>query len=128
GRGGAHPAGRRPPRCAQPRGRGARLGPRRRPRPARQLTVTRLPDYEEAVLEVVDAIPQGCVMTYGDVAELVGVMGPRRVGRVVSQYGAATAWWRVVRAGGHPPAGLEDEALGHWRAEGTPLVGGPFGG
>ena len=55
-------------------------------------------------------------------------MGPRRVGRVMSQYGAATTWWRVVRAGGHPPAGLEDEALAHWRAEGTPLVGGPFGG
>ena len=26
------------------------------------------------------------------------------------------------------PQGLEDEALAHWRAEGTPLVGGPFGG
>ena len=86
-----------------------------------------LPDYEEAVLEVVDAIPEGCVMTYGDVAEMVGAKGPRRVGRVMSEYGAATAWWRVVRAGGHPPAGLEDEALAHWRAEGTPLVGGAFG-
>jgi alkylated DNA nucleotide flippase Atl1 len=90
--------------------------------------VTRLPDYEEAVLEVVDAIPEGCVLTYGDVAEMVGVMGPRRVGRVMSQYGAATTWWRVVRAGGHPPLGLEDEALAHWRAEGTPLVGGPVAG
>ena len=66
-------------------------------------------------------------MTYGDVAEMVGAKGPRRVGRVMSEYGAATAWWRVVRAGGHPPAGLEDEALAHWRAEGTPLVGGAFG-
>jgi alkylated DNA nucleotide flippase Atl1 len=90
--------------------------------------VTRLPDYEEAVLEVVDAIPQGCVLTYGDVAEMVGVMGPRRVGRVMSQYGAATTWWRVVRAGGLPPAGLEEEALGRWRAEGTPLVGGALSG
>jgi alkylated DNA nucleotide flippase Atl1 len=89
--------------------------------------VTELPDYEEAVLEVVDAIPEGCVMTYGDVAEMVGAKGPRRVGRVMSEYGAATAWWRVVRAGGHPPAGLEDEALAHWRAEGTALVGGAFG-
>ena len=79
--------------------------------------MTELPDYEEAVLEVVDAIPEGCVMTYGDVAEMVGAKGPRRVGRVMSEYGA----------GGHPPAGLEDEALAHWRAEGTPLVGGAFG-
>ena len=69
---------------------------------------------------MVDAIPEGCVMTYGDVAEMVGAKGPRRVGRVMSEYGAATTWWRVVRAGGHPPAGLEDEALAHWRAEGTP--------
>ena len=86
-----------------------------------------LPDYEESVLQVVDAIPEGRVMTYGDVAEMVGAKGPRRVGRVMSEYGSATTWWRVVRAGGHPPAGLEDEALAHWRAEGTPLVGGAFG-
>ena len=73
------------PDVAQPRRRGAGLGPRRRPEPARLLTVTELPDYEEAVLEVVDAIPEGWVMTYGDVAEMVGAMGPRRVGRVMSR-------------------------------------------
>ena len=39
--------------------------------------MTPLPDYEEAVLEVVDAIPEGCVMTYGDVAEMVGAHGAR---------------------------------------------------
>lgn len=88
-----------------------------------------LPDFAEAVLDLVDQVPEGRVVTYGDVAELIGGgSGPRRVGNVLSRYGAATSWWRVVRAGGHPPMGLEDEALRYYRSEGTPLVGGALSG
>jgi alkylated DNA nucleotide flippase Atl1 len=79
-------------------------------------------DYTEQVLDVVGAIPPGRVMTYGDVAWTFGRPGARAVGMVMRYHGSGTAWWRVVRAGGHPPAGLEAEARLHYAAEGTPLV------
>jgi alkylated DNA nucleotide flippase Atl1 len=82
-----------------------------------------LPDYAEEVLDVVDAIPEGQVLTYGDIAELVGRGGPRQVGSVMSHYGSATTWWRVIRADGRPPACHEGEAHQHYREEGTPLRG-----
>ena len=31
-----------------------------------------LPDFAEAVLRIVDQIPEGMVLAYGDVAELIG--------------------------------------------------------
>ncbi len=78
-------------------------------------------DYASAVLDVVDLIPPGQVMTYGDIAEYVGRGGPRQVGQVMSGWGGAVAWWRVVKADGSPPPGHEREALRHYRAEATPL-------
>ncbi|HET7476688.1 MAG TPA: MGMT family protein [Dermatophilaceae bacterium] len=83
-----------------------------------------LPEFAEAVLEVVDAIPPGKVLAYGDVAELVGHGGPRRVGHVLSRYGGMTCWWRVLRADGTAAPALEQEAVARWRSEGTPMVGG----
>lgn len=80
-----------------------------------------LPDYAERVLEVAETVPPGRVMTYGDVAEWLEEGGPRQVGRVMSHYGGAVPWWRVVRADGRLLPGHEREALGHYRAEGTPL-------
>lgn len=80
-------------------------------------------DYVEDVLAVVEQIPRGQVASYGDVAELVGRGGPRQVGQVMSRFGAAVPWWRVVRADGRPVRGLEDRALERLRAEGTPLLG-----
>ena len=80
-------------------------------------------DYVEDVLAVVEQIPPGQVASYGDVAELVGRGGPRQVGQVMSRFGAAVPWWRVVRADGRPVRGLEDRALERLRAEGTPLRG-----
>ncbi|HET8599930.1 MAG TPA: MGMT family protein [Segeticoccus sp.] len=82
-----------------------------------------LPAYAEDVLDVVDTIPPGCVLAYGDVARLVGRGGPRGVGRVMAHYGALTSWWRVIRADGRPPPHHEREALAHYRQEGTPLRG-----
>lgn len=86
-----------------------------------------LPEYVERVLEVVEAIPAGRVLTYGDVAALVGAGGPRGVGRVLSRYGAGLPWWRVLRAGGLPPIGHERPAHRHYVREGTPLRGGAPG-
>lgn len=80
--------------------------------------------FVERVLEVVDAIPPGLVMTYGDVAATLGSRAARMVGQVMAYYGSDVPWWRVVRASGHPAAGHEHIALQHYRAEGTPLLGG----
>lgn len=78
-------------------------------------------DFAEAVIDLVDRVPPGRVVAYGDVAARVGGGGPRQVGRVMAQLGGATAWWRVVRADGRPARGLESEALARLRSEGTPI-------
>jgi alkylated DNA nucleotide flippase Atl1 len=78
-------------------------------------------DYSSRVLDAVDTIPPGQVMSYGDIAEYLGAGGPRQVGRVLARYGGGTSWWRVIRADGTPPPGHETVALSHYLAEGTPL-------
>lgn len=82
-------------------------------------------EFVEAVLAVVELVPPGCVVAYGDVAELLGAGGPRQVGAVMSHYGGQVAWWRVLRASGAAPDSLEERALRHYLAEGTPLRGQP---
>jgi len=73
------------------------------------------------VLDTVELIPAGRVMTYGDVAEWLDEGGPRQVGRVLSLYGGGVPWWRVVRSDGVLLPGHELSALAAYRAEGTPL-------
>jgi alkylated DNA nucleotide flippase Atl1 len=87
--------------------------------------VSALDDYSSRVLDVVDAIPPGRVMSYGDIAEYVGAGGPRQVGRILALHGGGVAWWRVIRADGTPPPGHESSALARYRAEGTPLRSAP---
>ncbi|GAA4522353.1 MULTISPECIES: MGMT family protein [Nonomuraea] len=79
--------------------------------------------YAERVLDVVDRIPPGKVMSYGDVAEYLGEGGPRQVGRVMSTWGGGVPWWRVVHADGTGAPGHQARCLSHWREEGTPLRG-----
>lgn len=79
--------------------------------------------YVEAVLSAVEQIPPGQVASYGDLAEYVGLGGPRMVGRVMATQGAGVPWWRVVRADGRPAHGLEASALARLRAEGAVLRG-----
>jgi alkylated DNA nucleotide flippase Atl1 len=88
-------------------------------------------EYMEAVLELVQAIPPGRVMTYGLIAEVVGERlaqadgrsrgGPRQVGQVLARAGSGVPWWRVVDASGRPPAQHLTAALDRLHAEGTPL-------
>ncbi|WP_353826810.1 MGMT family protein [Agromyces sp. SYSU T0242] len=77
--------------------------------------------FVEAVLAVVADIPPGSVMTYGDVAAVLGSRGARAVGGVMARYGGGVPWWRVVRAGGRPPAGHAEAARAHYESEGVPL-------
>src|ERR1700712_4241386 len=81
-------------------------------------------DFVSRVLAVVESIPAGSAMAYGDVAAAIGSRAARGVGQVMAYYGSDVPWWRVVRASGHPPADHEHIALQHYRAEGTPLLGG----
>lgn len=87
-------------------------------RPVRPLT-----PFAADVLDVVETIPPARVLSYGDVAELLGAGGPRAVGAVLSRYGGGVPWWRVLRADGTPPPQHAAEALARYRAEGTPLRG-----
>ncbi|HEX6468312.1 MAG TPA: MGMT family protein [Streptosporangiaceae bacterium] len=79
-------------------------------------------DFAEDVLDLVERIPPGRVMSYGDIAEFLGRAGPRQVGRVLALWGGGVPWWRVIRADGTPAPGHERRALEHYRAEGTPLA------
>lgn len=77
--------------------------------------------YAERVLDLVARVPAGRVVSYGDVADLLGEGGPRQVGRVLARYGGGVPWWRVLRADGSPAPGLQRRALGALRADGTPM-------
>lgn len=82
-------------------------------------------EYVATVLDVIDEIPPGRVMTYGDVAtavrEVLGRGGPRQVGTALREAGAAVPWWRVVRASGLPAERLIANATTHLREEGCPF-------
>lgn len=79
--------------------------------------------YARLVLDAVDRIPPGRVLTYGDVAELTGRGTGRTVGTVLSQHGHEVPWQRVVQASGRPAEPLLQEALRLLAAEGCPLDG-----
>jgi alkylated DNA nucleotide flippase Atl1 len=80
-----------------------------------------LPRYAELVLDVIDTIPPGRVLAYGDNAELVGAGRPPQVGAVMSRYGSLVPWWRVVHADGSPPVCHDAQAAAAYRAERTPM-------
>jgi alkylated DNA nucleotide flippase Atl1 len=84
-------------------------------------------DFVSRVLSVVETIPEGRVMSYGDVAAAIGSRAARGVGQVMAYYGSDVPWWRVVRASGHPALDHEARALQYYRAESTPLRSGASG-
>ena len=71
--------------------------------------------------EIVLQIPRGRVMSYGDIAELLGT-GPRQIGRVMTMLDGVP-WHRVVRADGTPAPCHDGEASGLLRAEGVAMRG-----
>lgn len=78
-------------------------------------------DLVEQILGAVELVPIGRVVTYGDVAELVGT-GPRVVGRVMAASGGSVPWWRVVSASGQLPDHLMPVASQHWDEENIPTT------
>ena len=81
-----------------------------------------LPRFAALVLDVVEQVPPGRVLTYGDVAEYLGEGGPRQVGAVLSRYGSGLPWWRVLRADGTPAPSIAERAFAYYAREGTPLT------
>ena len=71
----------------------------------------------ERVLTLVELVPEGRVVSYGDLASIVGI-GPRQVGSFMRHHSEGLAWWRVVNASGDVPAGLRRQAWPHWEREG----------
>jgi methylated-DNA-protein-cysteine methyltransferase-like protein len=58
-------------------------------------------DYRERVFRIVRSIPRGRVMTYGQIAEILGEgYTPRTVGFVMHSSNDKTPWHRVINAQG----------------------------
>ena len=58
-------------------------------------------DYRERVFRIVRKIPRGRVMTYGQIAEILGEgYTPRTVGFVMHSANDKTPWHRVINAQG----------------------------
>ena len=59
------------------------------------------PDFEQAVLGVLADLPEGQVISYGELAAAAGHRGAARaVGNLLKTTAEAVPWWRVVRADG----------------------------
>jgi methylated-DNA-protein-cysteine methyltransferase-like protein len=58
-------------------------------------------DYRERVFRIVRSIPRGRVMTYGQIAEMLGEgYTPRTIGFVMHSSNDKTPWHRVINAQG----------------------------
>lgn len=89
------------------------------------VTDARLPSpLEEALLDVVARIPLGRVSSYGRIAEIAGVGGPRQVAAALRRFGAGVPWWRVLRADGSAAPEVAVEQLRRLAAEGVVADGG----
>ncbi len=71
----------------------------------------------ERVLTLVELVPPGRVVAYGDLGAIVGI-GPRQVGAFMAHYTGGLPWWRVTNAAGDLPAPLLERARPHWTDEG----------
>jgi len=84
-------------------------------------------EYIEAVLELVERIPPGRVMSYGAIAEYLASRfqrgSARRVGRIMALHGGSVPWHRVVNAAGRTPPGHEVQARRKLAAEGVTFRG-----
>jgi alkylated DNA nucleotide flippase Atl1 len=80
--------------------------------------------FAERVLALIDDVPRGTVVTYGDIAAMLGTRSPRSVGQVLARWGGEVSWWRVVRADGRPPPEHAADALHQLVRERVPLLPG----
>jgi methylated-DNA-protein-cysteine methyltransferase-like protein len=82
-------------------------------------------ERERRILDVLLALGEGEVTTYGDVAEVAGYPKQARlVGHILANTELELPWWRVVNATGHIVSGHPDEQRDLLRAEGVTVVDG----
>jgi alkylated DNA nucleotide flippase Atl1 len=80
-------------------------------------------DIAARVLACIESIPPGRVMTYGDVAEYVGIRSARQVGRVLALDQGTVPWHRVLRADGSLAEHLYSEQRQRLLSEGVRFRG-----
>ena len=81
-------------------------------------------DFERSVVEVLERLRPGDVVTYGEVAEEAGYPGrARAVGRILAT-SDGLPWWRVVTSTGRLVPGHEDEHTRRLREEGRTVTDG----
>ena len=82
-------------------------------------------ERERRILDVLMALREGEVTTYGDVADVAGYPKQSRlVGRILSITEAEVPWWRVVDASGRIVSGHPDEQRALLRSEGVTVDDG----
>ena len=90
--------------------------------------MTQLADVEERerrILDVLLALREGEVTTYGDVADTAGYPKlSRLVGRILATTDVEVPWWRVVTASGRLVPGHEAEQAQRLRAEAVQVRSG----
>ena len=79
--------------------------------------------FARLVLDAVERIPRGKVMSYGDVADYIGAGSARAVGMVMARHGAEVPWHRVLHNDGTCATHKSDRQLDLLRAEGVPTTG-----
>lgn len=75
------------------------------------------------MLDAVDRIPRGRVLSYGDVAELVGAGSARAVGTVMARHGVEVPWHRVLHNDGSCARRTAERQLALLRSERVPMIG-----
>jgi methylated-DNA-protein-cysteine methyltransferase-like protein len=82
-------------------------------------------EFDDAVADVVLAIPRGVVVSYGWVAAEAGKPGAARaVGRLLGRHPEPLPWWRVVRSDGRLADEVASSQAERLRAEGVEVVDG----
>lgn len=83
------------------------------------------PEFRRRVCEVLDALREGEVTSYGEVAEHAGYpRAARAVGALLAVSGGTLPWWRVVTSTGRLVPGLEAEQARLLQREGVALRDG----
>lgn len=80
-------------------------------------------ERERRILDVLMALQEGEVTTYGDIADVAGYPKQSRlVGRILSTTDLDVPWWRVVNASGRIVSGHPDEQRDLLRSEGVTVA------
>jgi methylated-DNA-protein-cysteine methyltransferase-like protein len=85
---------------------------------------TRTENFTESVVAVIESIPSGSVVTYGEVAAEAGYPGAARAVGNLLRNTPGLPWWRVIASSGRLVPGNEADHAQRLRAEGVRVVRG----